>query len=288
MKYEIITFGTDNKLTGIISQPKENNNQLPCVIFLNAGIVYRIGPNRIYHRLSKELNQLGFTTFRFDFSGIGDSSISLNENYEDYQVNECIEAIDLVEKIYNIKKFIIIGMCSGADVGFNVSLNTDRIVGLVSINGQFLKLIDNPDLLNKIAQHQIKLRYYKRNIFSLNRWMKIIQGKSKLFKNIYNIIFKPSNVKVVNNSEANITNLKSHWESLNNNGIHVFLIFSEGSVCYDLFKITSSEILNSLEKYKNLEYKFVKDVDHTFTLNWAQEYLFSLIYKWLQNKYVIK
>ena len=57
MTEEAVLFGTTQSLVGILSQPprEEAPRGLPAVILLNAGIVHRVGPNRLYVRMAREL-----------------------------------------------------------------------------------------------------------------------------------------------------------------------------------------------------------------------------------------
>ena len=45
----------------------------PWVVLLNAGIIHRIGPNRLYVQLARRLASRGHAVLRFDLAGIGDS-----------------------------------------------------------------------------------------------------------------------------------------------------------------------------------------------------------------------
>ena len=45
----------------------------PTVVLLNAGIVHRVGPNRMHVLLARALAAAGIPSLRFDMSGIGDS-----------------------------------------------------------------------------------------------------------------------------------------------------------------------------------------------------------------------
>ncbi|HEY5972738.1 MAG TPA: hypothetical protein VIT22_12400, partial [Pseudoxanthomonas sp.] len=42
------------------------------VVLLNAGLIHRVGPFRLYVRLARELAESGFDVLRFDLPGIGD------------------------------------------------------------------------------------------------------------------------------------------------------------------------------------------------------------------------
>ena len=76
MKEEVLQFGQRSSMVGILHSPDGYANlELPAVLFLNAGLIHRIGPNRIYVKLARQFAQMGFFVFRFDSSGIGDSEV---------------------------------------------------------------------------------------------------------------------------------------------------------------------------------------------------------------------
>ena len=79
-------FGNQNHLCGTLCTPKEISFKLgtPCIVMLNSGLVYQAGPNRLHVDLAREIAELGFYSFRFDLSGIGDSGRSRNNiTYEE-------------------------------------------------------------------------------------------------------------------------------------------------------------------------------------------------------------
>ena len=61
-------------LVGVFTaaEPSDDHGR-PAIIFLNAGLLHRIGPNRLYVRMAREMAGRGFSSLRFDLSGIGDS-----------------------------------------------------------------------------------------------------------------------------------------------------------------------------------------------------------------------
>ena len=59
---EPIYFGAGGRLTGILTQPRslrDESRALPRFVFLNAGLLHRVGPNRLYTFLARELASRG-------------------------------------------------------------------------------------------------------------------------------------------------------------------------------------------------------------------------------------
>ena len=57
MKETAITFGKSKSLTGVLTDPPEAKREagVPAVIFLNAGLIHHVGPNRLYVKLARAL-----------------------------------------------------------------------------------------------------------------------------------------------------------------------------------------------------------------------------------------
>ena len=67
-----VMFGRSGTLLGILTRPLPHvRKRLPAIVVLNTGIAHRVGHNRMYVTLARELASRGHTVFRFDLSGIG-------------------------------------------------------------------------------------------------------------------------------------------------------------------------------------------------------------------------
>ena len=161
MKEEIIGFGKNASLVGVLTPARAGIERRDIgVVFLNAVIIHKIGPNRLYVKLARCFAREGFTCFRFDFSGIGDSRI-LNSNEPNIfdPMFEVGQAMDCLQITTGIAKFILLGVCSGAEMAFRAASRDTRIIGLSLIDGIYL---DN-QVLNYIypqAVQRTRLRDY--------------------------------------------------------------------------------------------------------------------------------
>ncbi|NNF38713.1 MAG: hypothetical protein HKO98_14395 [Gemmatimonadetes bacterium] len=136
MRERALVFGPAN-LVGILTQPDPERAQkgAPGFVILNSGILHRVGASRLYVRLARVLAEEGFTTLRFDFSGVGDSDVRRDAiPVEERFVTETREAMDYVAEVAGVDRFVVGGLCSGADGAFFSSLQDDRIVGLWQID----------------------------------------------------------------------------------------------------------------------------------------------------------
>jgi len=132
-----VRFGTGNALVGVLTEaaagsPSEGR---PGVIFLNSGILHRVGSCRLHVRLARALSAAGFHALRFDYSGIGDSDQRRDSlPFEESAVLETKEAMDYLAKAKGVQKFILIGLCSGADMAHETAVADPRVSGLVMLD----------------------------------------------------------------------------------------------------------------------------------------------------------
>ena len=137
MTEEVATFGCSQSLVGILTNPPLTTLRKTStgIIILNAGLVHRVGPNRLSVKIARVLGSLGFTTLRFDNSGIGDSSVRKdNLPYHKSVILETQEAMDFVQSSRGIQHFILLGICSGATNSFEVARRDPRVRGVILIN----------------------------------------------------------------------------------------------------------------------------------------------------------
>ena len=133
---EVMHFGNDNNLVGILSKPLEVIAQAPLLIIVNAGVLHRVGPCRFSVKLARELASQGFTVFRFDYSGVGDSGFSaLGHDLQENHTAELIQAMDALENYLGADRFVIHGLCSGARDAFHAAVSDKRVVGVSQVDG---------------------------------------------------------------------------------------------------------------------------------------------------------
>ena len=132
---EVIQFGNDNNLIGIITEPTTRNPLKPVVLILNSGALHRTGACRNSVHLARAIANDGFTSFRFDYYGIGDSGFggAIEENALTPK-QEVFDAMNTLEQRFGPLQFVVHGLCSGARDAFSSALNDDRIIAISQID----------------------------------------------------------------------------------------------------------------------------------------------------------
>jgi pimeloyl-ACP methyl ester carboxylesterase len=169
---QAILFGVDRSLVGILARPAQAEpSGAPAIVILNTGIVHRVGHHRMYVSMSRQLAGAGYTVLRFDFSGIGDSYQRVDRLTPlDASMADIKDAIDLLAKDHQQSRFILIGLCSGADHSVLYGHTDSRVVGMV--------LLD-PSLP---PTARFYFHYVAQRLCSLRNWVSVVTGRSGLVR----------------------------------------------------------------------------------------------------------
>lgn len=135
---EVLRLGPEGQLVGIVSHPPGGTPQSPpqpAVIVLNAGVLHRTGPHRLHVSLSRRLADRGFVTLRLDLGGIGDSIASTDATtFRESAVADTRTAMAGLEGAFGARRFVIFGICAGADNALATALADERVAGVVLVD----------------------------------------------------------------------------------------------------------------------------------------------------------
>lgn len=137
MKEKALRFGKTTSLAGVLTEPRAGSagDGRPAVILLNSGILHRVGACRLHVRIARVLAADGFTTLRFDFAGVGDSEARRDSlSFEEGAIVEVREAMDHLAAARGARSFVLMGLCSGADMAHLVARADERVAGLVMLD----------------------------------------------------------------------------------------------------------------------------------------------------------
>ena len=280
----IATFGDRTRpRVGIVTQPRTPGDPATAALFLNAGFLHRVGPQRIYVHMARQYAEAGLWSVRFDFSGIGDSFPRAdNLPMEEAYFTEAVEVMDQLEQKHGITRFVPIGLCSGADVAFRLALQDHRVTGAVVVNSSIGANLASPGA-NQHAKTQTQMRYYRKKLLN----PKSI-GRLLTFKSNYRKIFQTLRRQV--QTKGKDTGSKGSLpdtvlrplRELKDRNVAILAVYSEGSTAYDLFHVAWGQHQETLRKqFPSLTIETVADVDHVFTPVWSQDFLLQHLKQWL-------
>ncbi len=264
-RQEPVLFGADETLMGVITCPAigvEASGPVACLM-LNMGANHRGGPHRINVKLAHRLASLGMTSLRMDLAGLGDSGpASGAERYLVQGIKDLQAGMDLLEAKFGIRRFVVIGLCSGTAHAMGLAVADPRVAGILMFDGysfpgrrwywertfwRALAAPTNPAVIGKTV-----------------RWMR---------RKLLNIATTPP-VDIFRVDEESPEEIKAIFtDSMNEitqRGVAVYLIYSGTQHIRD----RSRDHLGTLVREpfaSKVKYEFARDIDHTFTSMVAQQ-----------------
>jgi hypothetical protein len=138
VKESALNFGPGEALVGILTRPGKGTTPAVedlAVVFLNSGILHRVGPNRLHVRLARALAACAVPSLRMDLPGIGDSRLlETGASITDENLHAVRCALDLLESRGVAKRFALFGLCSGAGDAFRAACADPRVVGICVVD----------------------------------------------------------------------------------------------------------------------------------------------------------
>ncbi|MBK7862390.1 MAG: hypothetical protein IPJ65_28030 [Archangiaceae bacterium] len=135
MKEHAVTFGAAGNLSGILCEPEHPVPGAPAVLMWNVGIHHRVGAFRVWVDLARRLAEAGFTSLRFDLSGMGDSEVRRGGDQDVERKADLDEAMAFVTRRTGITTFAPVAFCSGIDQLHDLGLRDERVVAMGYIEG---------------------------------------------------------------------------------------------------------------------------------------------------------
>lgn len=124
-----IPHGSEEQFA-VVTEPTGDSNGIALVITSSGHWTTTVGTNRTFVRLARRLAGLGFTTVRFDYLGVGESS----GGGRAYQLEELFTAdVDAVVdwlRARGIRRFAFMGACYGARLAMDAAARTEGVVGV--------------------------------------------------------------------------------------------------------------------------------------------------------------
>ncbi|PID62268.1 MAG: hypothetical protein CSB44_04015 [Gammaproteobacteria bacterium] len=130
-----VVIDESTALVGIVHGVDKGHGR-PAVVLINAGFLHRVGPNRLNTDLARKLGEEGFCSIRIDISGLGDSGprTDVSDNLE-LVSTDLDRAMDFLEHEHGYRRFVLMGLCSGAYDTLRKAEHDERVIGLVNLDG---------------------------------------------------------------------------------------------------------------------------------------------------------
>jgi pimeloyl-ACP methyl ester carboxylesterase len=303
MNESVIQFGPARGLVGILTEPPgaERDPERPAVVMLNAGLLHRVGPNRIYVQIARALAAEGYVVLRFDFSGMGDSQPRADHlPYAQSAPAEAREAMEWLAHHRGAGRFVLIGHCAGAVFSLLVAGDDTRVVGAALINMEGGDDRWTEFDRKKKASQQHARNYGQRALFSGERWRKLLSGRAN-YRSIARVIFKDiiwyriaglafrtrqslqARTLAVRAEQA--AHARQYLDPIIGRGTALLLIHSEGSTGLEHLRATFGAELERHLAAGAIRLVIIAQSDHLFSLVDRQRQLCAELRGWARKQF---
>lgn len=161
----------------VLAEPAERARGGPTAVFLNAGAVRSLGPNRLWAETARRWAARGVPTLRVDLQGIGEADgdppggFQVGSFYASHYGDQVKKLLDRIERDGYGSKFILAGLCAGGYWAFRTAVDDPRVMGCLLLNAGALRWV--PDL-----PRQREARRSGRALES-RWWRKLFRGDIK-------------------------------------------------------------------------------------------------------------
>ena len=254
-------------LVGTLTLPAQIDTRRPAVVLFNAGLVQRSGPFRVYTQLARAIANRGFVVFRFDQSGYGDSHAS-SGSADDQQALEARAALDLVSAETGIQRFVLSGICAGADAAFDLSLKIPDVAGFVLLDG--------------LA--------YTSTGYTMRRMLPNLMRPAKVLARLKRMFVKQSQDTL---SDEDFREFPPREEAVRQlaqlvaNDSRMLMLYTAGVFNYFNHARQARECFGPVVDSDRIQIEYWPQCDHTFYLRRDRERLNALFCTWLETQFPV-
>ena len=274
MREEALLLGPHQLNVGVFTPAADSVKGLSSIaaICITAGLLHHVGPHRMHVLLARALVKMGISTLRFDLSGIGDSSVRVDDlPAQEVPVQEINEAIYELES-RGFKRFILFGFCSGAAQALKAAAGNPKIAGLILVN------TGSDDSNTQVDPQPAAQMYFRYSFWKLNAWKNLFTGKVN-YRALIITLFSA----LIHRLKGNNKNVTSVEERLQNQiqpfmqqGTSILLVLSDRHTqIYTLYEKAFEKL--QCKQFKTLVYD---ETDHLFTSLSLQQDLIDRICQW--------
>ena len=285
MREKAVRFGKTKSLVGIVTEPLNGGGRdaAPAVIMLNSGILHHVGACRLHVKLARALAPAGYTVMRFDHSGIGDSDARRETlPFEKSAVLDVQEAMDYLTATRGAREFVLMGLCSGADMAFKVAGADSRVVGMLQLDAWAYRTLG------------YWVRHYRNRVFRLTVWRHWVRRKlARLVRRSdtpttaplrpdadavtpeYRRVFPPRDV------------VAADLRALLQRGVRFFNVFSGGQSEHFNHRGQHRAAFRKVDFRDQVRVEYLPDADHLFTGLDHQQFVVGATTEWISRHWAV-
>ncbi|MET0594727.1 MAG: alpha/beta fold hydrolase, partial [Polyangiaceae bacterium] len=236
----------------------------------------------------RELAALGFSAFRFDVAGLGDSRVppGQKENvlYARGSVFDVQQAMTYLARTTFAERFILFGICSGAYLAHHTTVADPRVAAQILVNPQTFEWHEGDSLEIKIKKESYKAtRFYRQAFFKTDTWVRLYRREINLF-GIADELYDRSRQQLASRvSRALSTSpdgdgkVARAFAQISDRGTHSLLVYSGNDGGIDVIEAHLGTEGGRMRRRKNFRFEILDGADHTITPLASQKDLEQLL-----------
>jgi dienelactone hydrolase len=286
---EVVRLGPEGQLVGIVSHPPSGASParpdpaIPAAprlafIILNAGVLHRVGPHRLHVLLARRIAATGLAGLRLDLGGIGDSIASSDAaSFRESAVADTRAAMTGLSGVLGAERFVLFGVCSGADNAIATAIADERVAGIV--------LVDPPAYATRRGQ----LRYLHTRASELGNAREVVRWAAKVAKRRLRLAVALLGRRTVDDAPSEGRELPpaatygAQLTGLVDRGVRICAVFSgihgarynHADQLFELFPALRGRI----------DVRYFPAANHTFTELDAQRELIDVVAGWMTKRF---
>jgi pimeloyl-ACP methyl ester carboxylesterase len=285
IRERVLNYGKSTPLTGVLTySPDSLQDSALCVVILNAGVVRKSGPNNLNAFLARQFAEQGFSAFRFDFAGVGDSpnrqdTLPLKEGV----LQDVTETLDVLESVVGARKFVLVGLCSGADNGLRAArAEAPRVIGLAMMDPTVFRTKKWQYV--KVVKRVLSSEFWKK-VFTLRHPMIVavinpLMGKPYVEEEPVQLVEEPELYSIGLREQEEI---EAYLRDVTDRGIALCFAFTGGWIDLYNYRTQLYDVYPNLKLKGRVELLYFPAATHTFALAEHRNALASDLLRWLDR-----
>jgi pimeloyl-ACP methyl ester carboxylesterase len=275
---QVLVLGPTRSLVGILTRPMTSPRASDlAVVLLNAGMIHRAGPARLYVHLARALAKQGVTVLRVDLSNLGDSEPRAdNLPLLEAIVRDPQDVMDDLERM-GYSRFILAGICSGAYSAFKTACRDMRVIGAGLLNPQ--DFIDDSDWIS----HAWAQRYWKKSLFSSRAWINLLTGRIGYLR-LVTVLSRQLTKGTRRGGDRQVAavthGVRLEIDALLERQVQLLLVFSASDVSVEQFSLIFGSYTTA-EQHSAVSKILLPDADHLFGRSSDQTRLVTEVGAWV-------
>jgi pimeloyl-ACP methyl ester carboxylesterase len=238
---------------------------------------------------------------RLDLSGIGDSPAAQGEENlcypPDYIGDAQLAMTELGAKL-GVHKFILGGLCSGADIAFQLGVRDRRVAGVVMMNPRTFCVHDLA-----LVEAYKGARYYQDSFFKKEKWAKLLSGKVDVvrvakmmapkvkgmaLRTAQRVVDRVKAAASGRGGEADVdhADVPACLRLMAERGVDTLLLTTVHDPGVDYVDVHFGKAMQDLAGLPNYRREDVDGTDHTFTSIWSQQHIRTTIRDHLAKRHL--